>query len=170
VIEIKNIDPTQSAELAELQAETFRQAYADVHTPENIDTYCATHYTAARAHDTLSSTDTVCCFGYLGAQLSGYYIIQHTPCPIQLGYESSELKQIYVLSSAYGSGLGQSLYEHAIGAIAAAGRRYVWLSVSDANDRAKAFYAKLGFSIAGEGPTFIVGEDRLSSSILVRDI
>jgi ribosomal protein S18 acetylase RimI-like enzyme len=84
--------------------------------------------------------------------------------------KSSELKQIYVLASEYGTGLGRSLYEHAIDTVRAAGSAWVWLNVSDINYRAQAFYSKLGFQKLGVGPVFQVGSERLASSLLARKV
>ncbi|MEL6222452.1 MAG: GNAT family N-acetyltransferase, partial [Cyanobacteria bacterium J06627_8] len=167
---LKPIGTRHAAQLANLQAETFRQAYSDVHAPEDIDTYCLTHYVTEVAEMALSSEKTVCCIGFLDSKPSGYYMVKHQACPIALGATSSELKQIYVLSSAYGKGLGKALFNHAIATIQAADREWVWLCVSDINYRAQAFYQKLGFTKIGTGPVLEVGRDSLSSSVLVKNL
>ena len=156
--------------LAELQAIAFTQAYADVHSPENIEAYCAAQYSSEIAAIDLSSEKTVCCVGLLNLELSGYYMVKHQACPVALGSESSELKQIYVLSSVYGRGLGKALYQHALATIRSVGHRWVWLCVSDINYRAQAFYEKLGFEKVGSGPILEVGKDKLPSSILALEL
>ncbi|MDJ0711786.1 MAG: GNAT family N-acetyltransferase [Woeseiaceae bacterium] len=170
MIKIDRIGPDNAALLADLQTLTFRQAYSDVHSPEDIEAYCLAHYTSGIAEADLSSQDTVCCVGQLNSEPSGYYMVKHHACPIALGSHSSELKQIYVLSSAYGGGLGQALYEHSLANILAAGHQWVWLCVSDINYRAQAFYTKLGFTKIGKGPVLKVGRDKLPSSILVLEL
>lgn len=169
-IEIDQIGTDSAAQLAELQIRTFAEAYADVHSPEDVRNYCATHYSSESAANDLSSENTVCCVGLLNSEPSGYFMVKHQSCPISLDSESSELKQIYVLSSAYGVGLGRALYEHALAMIQSEGNRWVWLCVSDKNYRAQAFYEKLGFEKIGAGPLLIVGKDELSSSVLVLNI
>lgn len=168
-IQIERIGVDRAGELAELQAATFREAYAGVHTRENIEAYIRANYTTAGAEADLSADETVCCLGLTDSTVSGYYLIKHVDCPIALDAGSSELKQIYVLRSAYGCGLGRSLYQHAVATIASAGRKWVWLCVSDINYRAQAFYHKLGFAKLGAGPVLEVGSDRLESSILARE-
>ena len=169
-IRIERIGVERAGELAELQAATFREAYADVHTRENIEAYIGANYTTDLAKADVSADETVCCLGLADSAVFGYYLIKHVDCPIALDAGSSELKQIYVLRSAYGGGLGRSLYEHAVAAIAAADRKWVWLCVSDINYRAQAFYRKLGFTKLGAGPVLEVGSDRLDSSILAREV
>lgn len=170
MIEIGQITINDAQNLATLQAATFRQAYADVHTAQEIETYCRTHYTLENARKELSLAETVCCIGWLASKPSGYYLVKHHACPIPLEGISSELKQIYVLSSAYGKGLGAALFDHAVTAVRSSGSKWVWLCVSDINYRAQAFYMKLGFAKVGSGPILQVGRDSLSSSILTKDL
>lgn len=167
---IDRIGPDHAAQLADLQVDTFKQAYVDFHSPEDITSYCVAHYTPDLARAELSSEKTLCCVGLLDSDLSGYYIVKHQSSPIELGFESSELKQIYVLDSAYGNGLGRALYDHALKSIQSVGHRWVWLCVSDTNYRAQAFYDKHGFRRIGDGPDLKIGKDRLTSSVLALEI
>ena len=167
-ISICQIGDDRAADLADLQALTFREAYSGVHSPENIEAYCQANFTAEMARADLSADGTVCCLGLLDSVPSGYYMVKNDPCPIPLESGSSELKQIYVLRDAYGGGLGGALFEHALSTIRTAGRSWVWLCVSDRNYRAQAFYRKLDFVKLGAGPVLEVGSEQLPSSILAR--
>ena len=89
---------------------------------------------------------------------------------MKLDGESSELKQIYILSGEYGTDLGKSLFENAIEVARSAGRKWLWLCVSDTNYRAWAFYKKLGFKSISPGPVLEVGTDQLSSTIMVYNL
>ena len=170
MIEIRPIGTEHAEQLANLQADTFRQAYSDIHSSEDIETYCLMHYATKIAEMDLSSEETACCIGLLDSRPSGYYMVKHRACPIALGAESSELKQIYVLGSAYGRGLGQALFDHAITTVRSFSSEWVWLCVSDINYRAQAFYRKLKFVKVGTGPTLEVGKDILLSSVLAKDL
>lgn len=165
-IKIDRIGPDRAAQLADLQVLTFKQAYSEVHSSEDIEAYCLAHYTSEIAEAELSSEQAVCCVGLLDSEPSGYYLVKHQASPIDLGSKSSELKQIYVLSSTYGGGLGRALYDHALATIRSAGHLWVWLCVSDINYQAQAFYDKLGFAKVGTGPILEVGKDKLKSSVL----
>lgn len=165
-IRIERIGSDCAALFADLQVLTFKQAYSDVHSPEDIEAYCLAHYTSEIAAAGLSSEQTVCCLGLLNSETSGYYIVKHHSSPIDLGSKSSELKQLYVLSSAYNDGLGRALYDHALATIRSAGHLWVWLCVSDINCRAQAFYDTRGFAKVGAGPILDMGNDKLKSSVL----
>lgn len=158
----------QADRLAQLCIETFSQAYQDVHEPEDIRAYCDANFSIESAMAELSDPQSVCCFGLRRNNARGYYVVRHRNCPIPLQSKSSELKQIYVLAAEYGTGLGQTLYEHAIASIRAAGSQWVWLCVSDINCRARAFYKKLDFKRRGPGPALVVGSERLASTIMAR--
>jgi ribosomal protein S18 acetylase RimI-like enzyme len=153
-----------------LQSVTFRQAYSDVHSAEDIEAYRRNNYTIEKAVAVLDSGDTACCVGLIDSEPSGYYIVKHQASSVAPELDSSELKQIYIINSAYGSGLGGALYDHALETIRSAGNRSVWLCVSDINHRAQSFYKKLGFKLAGIGPALEVGEEKLSSSILINEV
>ena len=97
-------------------------------------------------------------------------MIRHANAPHTLDGPAAELKQIYVLADEFGTGTGRHLFDTALADIKNAGGEWVWLTVSDRNHRAQAFYEKQGFSRIGPGETITVGDDTLRSSILARRI
>ncbi len=167
MFDIRRVGIESVEQLLYLWNETFTQAYQDVHSPENIQAYCSRNFTLEAAMDVLSNDKTVCCIAYRDEQPTGYYIVKHHRCPIKLKENASELKQIYILASQYGSGLGKNLFANASAIIKEAGHDGIWLCVSDINYRAQAFYKKLNFAPVGPGPIFDVGTDQLSSTVMV---
>ncbi|MEM9006627.1 MAG: GNAT family N-acetyltransferase [Cyanobacteria bacterium P01_F01_bin.86] len=157
----------ESAEaLAHLAAATFMQAYSDVHSPENIRAYCVQNYSLEAAIATLSSDQFACTIADRENVSVGYYTLKYQQCPTPLGGSSCELKQIYILSSEYGAGLGRRLFEHACEVARETGAAWLWLCVSDRNYRAKKFYQKLNFEPVTSGPILMVGTDQLPSTIM----
>ncbi|MEO1148862.1 MAG: GNAT family N-acetyltransferase [Cyanobacteria bacterium J06638_22] len=152
--------------LIKLWTETFAQAYHDIHSLENIRAYCAQNYSAGDATAMLSSDQVDCIIAYREEVPVGYYLLKYQPCPMQLDGASSELKQIYILASEYGTGLGRALAEHAFGIARRAGSKWIWLCVSNANYRAQKFYKRLNFEPVAPGPILVVGTDKLSSTIM----
>jgi ribosomal protein S18 acetylase RimI-like enzyme len=118
----------------------------------------------------LKNNEVFCKIAKLGDLAVGFYLLKTHACPVPLDGKSTELKQIYILSDHYGKGLGKMLYEDAINTIKQNGSSHVWLCVSDINHRAKAFYNKLAFRAVGTGPVFIVGSDRLTSTVMTSGI
>ncbi|NEQ43716.1 MAG: GNAT family N-acetyltransferase [Leptolyngbya sp. SIOISBB] len=154
----------------QLWTTTFEQAYRDVHTADNIRAYCRENYSLEAAVTVLSSTQFDCTIAYDNDLPVGYGLIHYQTCPAPLAGASCELKQIYILSSQYGSGLGRLLFEHALQIARQACCQWLWLCVSNLNARAQRFYQKLDFAPIAPGPLLMVGSDLLPSTILAVNI
>ncbi len=157
-----------AAELADLWTRTFFDAYKDVHSPENIETYTRENLTVEAAHDWLAKPGIRCAIAERNGAPVGYCMVRYIDSPIMLPGPSAELKQIYILASEYGRGTGRALFEHARARVLGTGRSWMWLFVADNNDRAKAFYEGLDFARFSKGPVFHVGTDKLPSSLMAR--
>ena len=163
---LKNIGPESSALLSNLSRETFIQAYKDLHSEENLEQYCRENYSQELVEDNLRLVNIHSVIAFEASEPAGFYVIRHHECPVALQGKATELKQIYVLASYFGTGLGKKLFDNGVENAKANDSRWLWLCVSDTNYRAQAFYSKLGFTKIGTGPTLKVGNDELSSSIL----
>ncbi|NEZ66183.1 hypothetical protein D0962_26045 [Leptolyngbyaceae cyanobacterium CCMR0082] len=64
-----------------LWAETFTQAYQDLHSPENLRTCCAKTYSNEEAISILSPDQYACIIAYREAAPVGYYILNYQQCP-----------------------------------------------------------------------------------------
>lgn len=156
--------------LARLWVSTFKDAYQGQHSPEDINVYCAENYTLTHATGVLTDDGHDCVIAGPEDKPTGLLVIKWTPCPAGLDGSSAELKQIYISASEYGTGLGKMLFEKALSMLADKNIEWMWLTVSDANPRARAFYEKNGFAYQGSGPDLHVGKDVLTSSILARRV
>jgi GNAT superfamily N-acetyltransferase len=164
--ELRHVRSSDADELARLLSTTFEAAYKDVHSPENIHAYCESNYSVDEVRATLQDASVVCKAAYRNDKAVGFFLIKHHNCPIPVNGVSSELKQIYVLSCEYGKGTGKLLFDEAIRCTKNANSLWVWLIVSDYNQRAQSFYRKWQFELLGAGPELIVGTDRLSSTVM----
>ena len=87
----------------------------------------------------------------LDGQAVGYALIGPNGLPhAEARPEDGELKRIYLVKSAQGTGAGQALHRAAIAALEARGHRVIWLGVWSRNLRAQRFYEKDGFRTVGE--------------------
>ncbi|MGD1904537.1 MAG: GNAT family N-acetyltransferase [Leptolyngbyaceae cyanobacterium] len=170
MVDLKRVGVESAEILVHLWRETFTQAYGEVHSAENIHAYCDRNYTPAKAIALLSDPQVHCCTAFRQGKPVGYCIVNPHPCPIPLEGDAAELKQIYILASEYGQGLGKTLFDQAVEIARDAHCTWLWLCVSDLNYRAQAFYRKLDFKPIGSGPVLTVGTDRLPSTILIRKL
>jgi diamine N-acetyltransferase len=146
----------QDAEtLSWFAAETFRETFGPDNKPSDMDDYLRKSFspeiqrneiansaaTIILALDRESSDDSLIGYAHLIADQSAI-----------------ELKRFYVATSWKGRGLAQLLFHEALAEGHRRGGRRLWLTVWDRNDRAIAFYKKMGFRISGRA-IFQLGED-----------
>jgi len=157
-----------AGDLVQLWRTTFQEAYSDVHSAADIETYCRLHFTRATAAKALTSPNTVCLIAYRGDTPVGLAIVVHRSCPIQLEADSSELKHLYIRNTEYGRRTGITLLIEAERVILDNQRRWIWLTVADSNARAKRFYTRKNFTTIGPGPQLEVGTDILASTLMAK--
>lgn len=168
MVEYQIADIGTTEVLIQLWVDSFTQAYEGVHSPENIQSYCSFNFSPKSAKKVLTNDRMVCTIATRNNKPIGLSIVHHHNCPIRIQDSSSELKQLYILSSEYGSGLGKSLLEDSFNIVQKAGYNWAWLCVSNLNYRAQNFYGKIGFDSIGGGPILEVGTDRLKSTIMIK--
>ncbi len=161
--------PNDAASLSQLWRETFVDAYADVHSAEDMLSYMDRYYTEAQALDALNDHETDVLFAVKNEELFGVAIVRRSAGSYpSASPRGAELKHLYIKARAYGRAVGQRLFQAAMRAAKDRGADTLWLSVSDKNPRAQRFYQKNGFRRVDTGPTLQVGRDTLTTSVLAR--
>ena len=170
IADILGVDLPYANELSELCATSFAEAYKGVNSEADIQAYCKRHYSIAVIKSNLSNPDMTYRVAFRKGKAVGFFLVKNQSCPLTLDGGAVELKQIYVLASEFGTGLGKQLLHDAIRHVHDAGKAWIWLSVSDLNHRASAFYLKHGFSALGVAPQLEVGDDCLPATIMAREV
>jgi GNAT superfamily N-acetyltransferase len=85
----------------------------------------------------------------IGAAPVGYSVLTAPDLPIDTDAADIELRRIYTLPLAQGTGLGKALMARAIDDARAMGRSRLLLGVLGRNERARAFYERQGFTLVG---------------------
>ncbi|TAE29599.1 MAG: GNAT family N-acetyltransferase [Cytophagales bacterium] len=159
---IRNATLADLDALVHLSATTMREAFGPPHNPiEWVDAYIAESLTPAilaaelqdpKAQYFVVETDA--------GQAVGYAKVRRNPPPRRMVERRSlEIQRIYLLESHIGGGLGRKLMDHCRAYAAEKGYRAVYLGVWERNERAKAFYVRLGFKPFG-WHAFQFGPDR----------
>ena len=99
----------------------------------------------------------------------GYSVLTRPELPIDTSPDDVELRRIYALGRFHGQGLGPAMMAEAVDATRMMGRRRMWIGVLAANARAKAFYEKHGFRLAGTR-RFLVGASWFDDVVYARDL
>ena len=168
--ELKKADLESTNLLKQLMIDTFKQAYEDMHTKENIEEYCNKNFIDKSVEDILSSDLFTCTIAFNVDFPVGFLILKDEECPARIDGSSLELQQLYILKSEYKKGLGKQLFKNMIKISKSKSKQYIWLYVSDTNKRAVSFYNSIGFRKIGTGKDISVGTDNLTSSVMVYKI
>ncbi|MEM9327772.1 MAG: GNAT family N-acetyltransferase [Bacteroidota bacterium] len=167
-VQLEKVNSRALGLLASVLKTSFLEAYREEHSMENIEAYCDQHYTLEALEKVIKDPAYDVYLAKKKGQDVAALVIYHRSCPLRPQVKASELKQLYVLSSQYGTGLGKHLMEKSFEIVREGGGEWIWLCVSDRNYRAQRFYLKMNFEKIGKGPVLEVGTEKLPSSIMIR--
>ncbi len=155
---LRRAEPGDAPALSLVASATFLDTYATVLTGADIVDHCTTKNSIATFETWLADPATIVTLAEyeLGQAPIGYTVLTAPDFPIEPGAADIELRRIYLMKQAQGSGLGAALMDRAFEDAAAAERTRVLLGVWDQNTRARAFYERQGFEVIGTRQ-FMVG-------------
>jgi len=170
---IRPATPADAAALADLGERLWRDTYTGLIPAANIDLHLAATFGPAQqaaeladpAHRTLVLED--------GCGLKGYALLRGgAPAfePTSFPFvKPLEVVRFYVDRSLHGTGAAGELMAAVLAEGVASGHDGVWLQVWEQNPRAIRFYAKAGFSDAGDA-SFRIGEQVDRDRLLVHTL
>ncbi|GLH71860.1 N-acetyltransferase [Geothrix limicola] len=163
--------PRDAQALALLGERLWRETYTGLIPESNLNLHLAETFGLAQQAAELA--DPACTMLVLeeAGQLLGYALLQNHPSKwAQVPFvRPMEVVRFYVDRSLHGRGAGGQLMAAALSHAAARGHDGAWLQVWDQNPRAIRFYAKMGFTDAGE-VSFRIGEQVDRDRLLVRPL
>ena len=145
----------QDAEaLSWFAAETFRETFGPDSKPSDMDAYLHEAFSPEIQREEIANGAATIILASdresSDKSLIGYVHLIADQAAI-------EMKRLYIATEWKGRGLAQLLFNEALDEGRRRGGRRLWLTVWDRNDRAIAFYKKIGFRISGR-ETFQLGE------------
>jgi ribosomal protein S18 acetylase RimI-like enzyme len=142
--------PGQEALLAGLAAQSFRDAFAAVTPPGDMDRYLAEAFSEANMKYDLADAGTHVFLALDPAGVpAGYAKLTGAASPVPVETPALALERIYLLGRFTGSGYGRALMDHCIGFARGRKMKTLWLGVWQENKRAIAFYERHGFEKYG---------------------
>lgn len=144
--------------VALVAAASFLETFAGVLSSEDILAHIAAKSSVERFAVWADDPDSVVSLAEhpQGAAPVGYTLLTTPEDVGDSGPADIELRRIYTLSVARGTGLGAALMARAVDDAHSLGRTRLLLGVLATNRRACAFYERQGFSLSGER-RFLVG-------------
>nr|WP_255586765.1 GNAT family N-acetyltransferase [Hephaestia mangrovi] len=148
-----------AAALSLVACATLLDTFAGILSGSDLVQHCARHNTPDKFAAWIDDPASVVTLGETasGAAPIGYTVLTTPDLPVEIVAGDIELRRIYTLSRLHGSGLGAELMERALADARAMDKARVLLGVYGGNARARAFYERQGFVVAGER-RFLVGE------------
>ena len=150
---LKRATAADAAALSLVASACFLETFAGILQGADIVAHCAkaNHQDAFRDWAEVANSRVVVAEIASGGAPIGYSVLTAPDLPaVDTHPDDIELRRIYTLSRAHGTGLGPALMAQAQLDARAMGRKRVMLGVYAGNERARAFYQKQGFVKVGE--------------------
>ena len=156
-----------AAVLADLARRTFYETFAPTNNPDDMTLHLAHTYGVDQQTRELNDRDITTLLVEEDGQAIAYAMVRgdHVPDCVT-GPNPLELWRFYVDHGWHGRGVAQALMERVKAVARERGGKTLWLGVWERNDRARAFYAKCGFTDAGDH-IFLFGTDPQTDRVMV---
>lgn len=156
---LKTVGLDQLAELQAISRQTFAETFADDNSAADLAEYLDKAYAGEKLTAELADDNSEFLFIEHNQQVAGYLKLNWNEAQTEVqGPDALEVERIYLLADYQRLGLGRQLLEYAFDRAEKLGKTRVWLGVWEHNQKALAFYQKLGFT-AFSDHLFQLGED-----------
>ena len=164
---IRKLTVQDVAELQRISVKTFVDAFGAVNSSEDMELYLSSMFSIELLTEELSNPFLHFYFAEVNGETAAYKKMNLGETSEEgIPNPSLELERIYVLTSAQGQAIGQSLLNHAKQLAKEQNVHYLWLGVWEHNPGAIRFYERNGFQKFGEHP-FFLGKD-IQNDFLMR--
>ena len=169
-VTIRTATPADAAVVADLARRTFYDTFASTNDPADMALYLKNAYSVDQQTRELSDRDITTLLVEEGGDAVAYAQLRTDHIPeCVTGPAPVELWRFYVDRPFHGRGIAQMLMDRVKEAARERGAKTLWLGVWERNDRARAFYAKCGFTDAGEH-IFLFGTDPQTDRVMVTSL
>ena len=126
--------------------------------------------TIQKIKNELSEENSQFFFIYAGEEPAGYLKVNIADAQTEeMGNEALEIERIYILKAFQNRGLGRILFDKTMDIADEMQASKIWLGVWEKNNKAIAFYKKLGFSEYGSH-SFYMGDEEQTDIIMVKPL
>jgi len=137
--------------LSALGTLTFRETFAHLYPPQDLEVFLADAYGLARTRSDLADPAKASWLVEVDGEAIGYALAG--PCGLPhdaVTPTCGELKRIYFLKARQGGGLGGALFAEVMAWLLKDGPRDIWIGVWSENFGAQRFYERQGYEKVGE--------------------
>ncbi|XXF81413.1 GNAT family N-acetyltransferase [Myxococcaceae bacterium GXIMD 01537] len=151
VVRIRRATLADAATLTELGARTFRDSFAADNTPEDMEAFLASHYRPEIQEAELKDPRNLYLLAEVSGTPAGFALLRDgARDPSVQAERPLNLSRLYVDRPFLGARVGAALMLRCLEEGRARRHDVLWLGVWERNTRARAFYARWGFTEVGE--------------------
>jgi diamine N-acetyltransferase len=167
---IRRATAADAAAVSEFARRTFIDTFAAQNRPEDMEMYLAATYNERKQLSELQNENVITVLSEEDGAINGFAQMRRGPSPSCVtGTSALEVVRFYVDRPWHGRGIAQELMRTIEETARALNAETIWLGVWERNDRAIAFYRKLGFATVGSQP-FILGTDVQTDHVMMKTI
>ncbi len=155
--------------LVSLAIKTFRDTFDEFNSPENMLRYINKAFSRKAVDKEMHEPGTVFFLAFDGRKAVGYAKISASTPPAGVNPAALQLDRLYVHHHYLGKRVGYMLMQTCLGHARKKGCPTMWLGVWENNDRAIAFYERLGFSRFGQA-VFMLGDDAQTDWLMKKEL
>ncbi|WP_438447615.1 GNAT family N-acetyltransferase [Gorillibacterium sp. sgz5001074] len=154
--------------LQDLSVDTFKETFQSQNSPESMAAYLEQAFNLEQLEKEHGNPSSQFHLIYSGEEAAGYLKVNVLDAQSeQMGHDALEIERIYIKQKHHQQGLGKRLIDQAIDMAKEQNKRRVWLGVWEHNERAIAFYNKLGFVRTGSH-SFFLGDEEQTDWIMTK--
>ncbi|MEK3822983.1 GNAT family N-acetyltransferase [Cytobacillus sp. FSL W8-0315] len=167
-INIKKCTLEDLSRLQEISYETFNETFKEQNSPENMEAYLEKAFNRKQLETELSQRSSQFYFVEIDGETAGYLKVNTDEAQTEeMGDEALEIERIYIRSPFQKQGLGKYLFNKALEVAMKQNKKKIWLGVWEKNEKAIAFYKKMGFVQTG-AHSFYMGDEEQTDFIMAK--
>lgn len=160
---------SDASALRAISEQTFRSAYAQFNTVEDMESYCSEHFTLENILAEISDPRLKFLLAVEGNEILGYAKLNRAPGKKPGAVNPLEIARLYTRVDLIGKGIGKMLVNEAARFARENNFDSVCVDAWQKNLKAVKFYQREGFEIAGT-TQFILGKDVQDDYVMVRSL
>lgn len=169
-INIKKCNIVDSRILQEISYETFNETFKNQNSTENMNAYLEKAFNINQVEKELTNISSQFFLISLNNEVTGYLKVNTNGAQSEeMGDESLEIERIYIKKEFQKHGLGKYLLNKAIQIAEELNKSKIWLGVWEKNEKAIAFYKKMGFVQTG-AHSFFMGDEEQVDFIMTKKL
>jgi diamine N-acetyltransferase len=165
-VTIRKCELSDLMDLQAISCQTYDDTFRAMNTPETMEAYLSAAFDLSKLEAELRDPRSTFFFLYDGEHLAGYLKVNEYHAQTEGSDPTAlEIERIYVKKEFQGLGYGKWLIQYALEIARKRNKRSAWLGVWEKNEKAIAFYERMGFVKTGTH-IFVMGKEQQTDFVM----